>query len=168
MPGTIVWVTLRSARCEMRVFISYSRKDAVRANAIAECLRAIGHDVFIDSRLTSGSAFRSELERELRAADRVVVLWTKSSVDSSWVREEASLAQSLAKISPVAFGIQPPLGFRELHTPRCDLTSTPETVVAALQLSSGPAPPPPPPRPTIDLEDWHGGGRLRKFFTRPR
>lgn len=51
--------------------------------------------------LRSGQTFDEVIEKELRAAKAVVVLWSPRSVTSRWVRAEATLADRSDKLVPV-------------------------------------------------------------------
>ena len=51
-------------------------------------------------RLRSGQTFDEVIEKELRAAKAVVVLWSPRSVLSRWVRAEATLADRRNKLVP--------------------------------------------------------------------
>jgi hypothetical protein len=68
-------------------------------------------------RLISGRDFGSEIEKELRGAKAVVVLWCSLSIKSEWVREEAALAKRLDKMIPVRIeDVELPLGFSASQT----------------------------------------------------
>ena len=54
-----------------------------------------------DAVLRSGQTFDEVIEKELRAAKAVVVLWSPRSVASRWVRAEATLADRSNKLVPV-------------------------------------------------------------------
>ena len=100
-----------------KVFLSYAREDAPIAKGIAECIGAAGHDVWWDRHIQGGSRFASEIDRELKGADAVVVLWTEASIDSAWVQDEAAEGRDSGRLVPVTFrGSRPPLGFRQFHT----------------------------------------------------
>ena len=72
-----------------RVFISYSRADRQRVTGLFELLQALDHRVFMDERsIRAGRRWRPELEKELHAADVLVVFWTRHARDSKWVRRE--------------------------------------------------------------------------------
>ena len=72
-----------------RVFISYSRADRQRVTGLFELLQALDHQVFMDERsIRAGRRWRPELEKELHAADVLVVFWTRHARDSKWVRRE--------------------------------------------------------------------------------
>ena len=72
------------------IFLSYSREDAARADRIAHALEAAGHNVWWDRRIGAGSRFSKEIDAALKNADLVVVLWSRVSVESAWVQDEAA------------------------------------------------------------------------------
>jgi len=74
------------------IFLSYNREDAARAKQFADALTAEGFDVWWDANLRSGEEYDRVTEAALRGARAVVVLWSKRSVDSRWVRAEATQA----------------------------------------------------------------------------
>ena len=100
-----------------KVFLSYAREDAPVAKGIAECIGGAGHDVWWDRHIQGGSRFASEIDRELKGADAVVVLWTPASIESAWVQDEAAEGRDSGRLVPVTLGgSRPPLGFRQFHT----------------------------------------------------
>ncbi|WP_418319967.1 TIR domain-containing protein [Piscinibacter sakaiensis] len=99
------------------IFISYSRDDRDTAHALAVALEAAGLAVWWDRELTGGGDFAAEIERHLIAAPLVIVLWSHTSVQSDFVRDEASRARDQRKLLPVRIADVPlPLGFGTLHT----------------------------------------------------
>lgn len=103
------------------VFLSYSRRDFRRAKPLIKALEAAGLSVWWDRRLTGGSEFSREIREQLEAADVVVALWSKRSVTSPWVLDEASHGRNHGRLVPATIdGIEPPLGFGQIHT--IDLT----------------------------------------------
>jgi len=82
------------------IFLSYARTDRSRARIFAECLAEEGFSVWWDASLHSGETFDEVIERNLREAKAVVVLWSKASVASRWVRAEATLADRRNKLAP--------------------------------------------------------------------
>jgi hypothetical protein len=83
------------------IFISYSREERSAARHFAESFEREGFNVWWDAVLRSGQTFDEEIERALRAAKAVVVLWSPRSVASRWVRAEATLADRGNKLVPV-------------------------------------------------------------------
>lgn len=82
------------------IFISYSREDRPAARHFAESFTKEGFSVWWDAALRSGETFDEVIEKELRAAKAVVVLWSPRSVASRWVRAEATLADRANKLVP--------------------------------------------------------------------
>ncbi len=100
-----------------KVFLSYSREDAPAARQLAECIGRAGHKVWWDRDIEGGSRFTAEIDRELKNADAVVVIWTKSSIESPWVQDEAAEGRDNGRLVPVIFGTEkPPLGFRQFQS----------------------------------------------------
>lgn len=99
------------------IFLSYAREDRTYVEKLARALEAAGHDVWWDRRLDSGEEFSTEIEAALDRADVVVVAWSKDSVKSRWVRDEASIGGDSGRLVPITVdGTPPPLGFRQFHT----------------------------------------------------
>jgi adenylate cyclase len=104
-----------------KVFLSYAREDIETARPLAACIGAAGHEVWWDRQIQGGSRFASEIDRELKDAEAVVVLWTKAALDSAWVQDEAAEGRDTGRLVPASIdGSRPPLGFRQFHT--VDLT----------------------------------------------
>jgi adenylate cyclase len=100
-----------------RVFLSYAREDATAAERLAADVEAAGHVVWWDNHIQGGSRFASEIDRELKNADAVVVLWSRTSIDSPWVQDEAAEARDSGRLVPVTIGVaKPPLGFRQFQS----------------------------------------------------
>jgi adenylate cyclase len=100
-----------------RIFLSYAREDVDSAKLLAEAVGRAGHDVWWDRHLHGGSRFTAEIDRALKDAEAVVVLWTEASVESAWVQDEAAEGRDTGRLVPVSLGAcRPPLGFRQFHT----------------------------------------------------
>lgn len=99
------------------IFISYSREDVSTTRRFAAAFKQEGFTVWWDDALRSGEAFDQVIEKELRSAKAVVVLWSPRSVASRWVRAEATLADRHGRLAPVV--IEPcdrPIIFELTHT----------------------------------------------------
>ena len=83
------------------IFISYNRQERTAARLFAESFEKEGFNVWWDAVLHSGETFDEVIERQLRAAKAVVVLWSPRSVTSRWVRAEATQADRANKLVPV-------------------------------------------------------------------
>lgn len=99
------------------VFLSYSRDDQTIARRFAEGFEREGLSVWWDQTLAVGEAFDQVTERALDEAKAVVVLWSKRSVESRWVRAEATQAQALGHLVPVMIeACRRPIMFELTHT----------------------------------------------------
>ena len=99
-----------------KVFLSYAREDAPAAKQLAECIGRAGHQVWWDHQIEGGSRFTAEIDRELKNADAVVVIWTQASIESPWVQDEAAEGRDSGRLVPVILGTdKPPLGFRQFQ-----------------------------------------------------
>jgi TolB-like protein len=99
------------------IFLSYSRDDQSTARRFAEGFEREGFSVWWDATLHSGEAYDQVTEKALREAKAVVVLWSKKSVDSRWVRSEATTGDRNKTLVPVM--IEPclrPVMFELTHT----------------------------------------------------
>lgn len=101
-----------------KLFLSYSRKDAVRARRFSDWLEREGHDVWRDDDdISGGASFSFEIEKALTECDAVIVLWSAASVQSAWVRDEAGFGRDRGKLIPFSLdGTEPPLGFRQFQS----------------------------------------------------
>jgi TolB-like protein len=149
------------------IFLSYAHNDAETARRFADAFRGEGFDVWWDDELRSGEVFDQTIEAALRAAKAVVVLWSPHSVNSRWVRAEATLADRNRTLVPVTIApCERPIIFELTHTVdlsrwtgditdaawrellrdiRGSLDKTPEAAV------SFPSPPPHAPAPVVDI-----------------
>jgi TolB-like protein len=99
------------------IFISYSHRDQARAALFAHSFEALGFKVWWDVGLRAGEAFDQAIEKAIRGAKAVVVLWSAQSVKSRWVRAEATLADRCRTLVPVMIGpCERPIIFELTHT----------------------------------------------------
>lgn len=99
------------------VFLSYSRADRDAARDFANRLADEGFSVWWDAALRAGETFDEVIEKALREAKSVIVLWSPRSVTSRWVRAEATLADRANKLIPVIIeACDRPIIFELTHT----------------------------------------------------
>jgi hypothetical protein len=99
------------------VFISYAREDCEFARSLASALEQRGFSVWWDWDLIGGTNYRARIREVIAEAKKAVVLWSKNSVTSGFVLDEATEAKKLGKLIPASIdGSEPPLGFGDLHT----------------------------------------------------
>lgn len=151
------------------VFISYKSEDRPAAKLFAEALAEEGVSVWWDPVLRTGETYDEVIERNLREAALVVVLWSPRSVKSKWVRAEATIGERKAGLMPVLIeACDRPIAFELVQTAdlagwagdrgdarwaefMADLRNALSTRAAAV--SSHTAPPPPDPL-TIEALFW--------------
>lgn len=98
-------------------FLSYARADQTQATKLAKALEGAGLDVWWDALIEGGAAFAKSIEAALESCDAVVVVWSRTSVASDWVLDEAAKGRDLRKLVPISLdGTLPPLGFRQYHS----------------------------------------------------
>ena len=98
------------------VFVSYSRSDQKQALAIIRMLENAGFQVWWDGLLEGGVRYDRATEDALAKAKAVVVVWSKTSVDSHWVHDEAARGRDTGRLVPVSLdGVSPPLGFGQFQ-----------------------------------------------------
>jgi adenylate cyclase len=100
-----------------RIFLSYARDDVDAAKQLASYIGEAGHEVWWDRHLHGGSRFAAEIDRALKDAEAVVVLWSPVSIESAWVQDEAAEGRDSGRLVPVSLtSAKPPLGFRQFQT----------------------------------------------------
>ena len=99
------------------IFVSYARSDRNRALQLVEYLSSQGWSVWWDGVIPHGEHFDEVIEKALAAAKCVVVLWSKESIKSRWVRNEASEGADREILLPALLErVTPPLQFRSIQT----------------------------------------------------
>ena len=104
------------------IFISYKKEEHQVANLLAQRLTEAGYEVWWDDALLAGERFEDEITTVLDDSAVVVVLWSKVSVQSDWVKAEAETARQQKKALPVIIDDMPaskmPLLYRGMHAAR--------------------------------------------------
>jgi hypothetical protein len=104
------------------IFISYAREDRPRAESLAKALEEQGWSVFWDRTIPAGKSWRQVIGEALKNAGSIVVAWSKTSVISTWVQEEADWGYKRGILIPIFIDdVEPPLGFGSVQA--IDLTS---------------------------------------------
>ena len=159
------------------LFVSYSRGDLPRARPVIDLLEQAGFDAWWDGRLEGGENYLKTTEAALENAAAVVVLWSQTSVDSHWVRDEAQRGRERECLVPLTIdGTMAPLGFRQFQL--LDISTwdgSPESpeaarILVAVRAKAGAAPAAPtrpdtllrPPAPTSPASASPGGFGLSR------
>jgi hypothetical protein len=156
-----------------QIFLSYASQDRPRAKAFAEALRERGWSVFWDRTVPPGKVFDQVIDEALSQALCVVVLWSRASVESNWVKDEITDAAQRGTLVPALIDdVALPLGFRRLQAARLvgwpdvkdsqefdQLVASIDALVGAQGGRAAPAPPPPrskdaPPWAPLKDERW--------------
>jgi hypothetical protein len=99
------------------IFISYAREDSSHVQRLADALSCRGWSVWRDLQIPTGSTFRHVITQELANSQCVVVVWSRHSVTSNWVCEEADEGRKRGVLIPVLIDeVSPPLGFGLIQT----------------------------------------------------
>jgi hypothetical protein len=95
------------------IFLSYASEDRERASRLARSLETCGWSVWWDRKIIAGQTFDQVIEHELETAKSVVVLWSKDSISSEWVKNEAAVAAERGVLVPALIDlVKLPLEFR--------------------------------------------------------
>ena len=68
------------------VFISYSRSDLAAVTRLAEAVEAAGYDVWWDADLPPHLSYGDVITAKIGMAKAAIVVWSKDSAASEWVR----------------------------------------------------------------------------------
>lgn len=115
------------------VFLSYARPDQAKIEKLAIAIERSGNSLWWDRQIEGGRHFAKDIELELEQAGAVVVAWSKESIKSHWVLDEAGFARDAGKLIPISLdGTLPPFGFRQIHS--IDFSSWPQDQSASTAL----------------------------------
>jgi TIR domain-containing protein len=104
------------------IFLSYKSEDREKVRPLVNALVGRGWSVWWDPRIGVGEKWDRIIEKELAAAKCVLVVWSRLSVDSDWVRAEAEEGRDRQCLVPVMIErVKIPLAFRRFQC--TDLTS---------------------------------------------
>ena len=83
-------------------FISYKREEQPVARKLADALEKKGWSVWWDPKVRTGEHFDDVIEKALMDAKCVIVIWSRLSVESRYVKDEATYALNRNKLVPVS------------------------------------------------------------------
>ena len=154
------------------IFLAYAREDRALAERIAQLLATEGFNVAWDIEIEPGDQWDEYIERTITEAKAAVVLWSKASVKSRWVRDEARMAEAQSKYVPVSIEDAPfPIGLGGVQAANLigwrgdashsDWRKLTAALVARCRGRGAPAPIPAQPR----AQKPRGGGALLLFLS---
>ncbi|RYD43965.1 MAG: YARHG domain-containing protein [Sphingomonadales bacterium] len=98
------------------VFISYSRDNKARVADIAAAVTAAGYDVWWDAELPPHRSYGDVITEKIGSAKAAIVVWSRTSAASEWVRAEADVARNQKKLVQTAIDdVMPPLPFNQIQ-----------------------------------------------------
>ena len=145
------------------IFLSYANDDRARVGGLVRALERHGWSVWWDTTIPPGKTYDQVIDAALDAARCVVVVWSRASVASRWVRTEAEEGLQRDVLVPVLIeDIRLPIAFRRIQAARLvdwqdsgphpeferllqavtDLIGPPASVAAASPGVDSPLPPP--------------------------
>jgi len=83
------------------IFLSYAREDRPWASRLAAGLIEQGWSLFWDPDIPVGKTFDQVIEHQLDASRCIIVLWSRHSASSNWVKAEASEGARRGILHPV-------------------------------------------------------------------
>jgi formylglycine-generating enzyme required for sulfatase activity len=99
------------------IFISYKREEQAIAKKLADALESEGWTVWWDPKLRAGEHFDDVIEKALNEAKCGIVMWSNLSVNSEYVKAEATEALEQKKLVPVKIeNAILPFRFKRVHT----------------------------------------------------
>ena len=99
------------------IFISYSSEDKTTVKNIASLLESKGWSVWWDRQIPIGQNYDNVIENELRQANCVIVIWTRRSIASEWVKNEALDAAQRHVLVPIVLeAVNIPLAFKRIES----------------------------------------------------
>ena len=98
------------------IFISYKSEDRERIQTLVKALEVEGWSVWWDRTIIPGDKFRQVISKALDDAKCVIVVWSRESVLSEWVIDEADRVKQRGILIPVLIDeVEIPLGFRQIQ-----------------------------------------------------
>jgi endonuclease/exonuclease/phosphatase family metal-dependent hydrolase len=102
------------------IFISYASEDRDRVMPIVKALEEQGWSTWWDSSsIPVGKTWRQFIKEGLEQARCILVIWSKKSISSDWVIEEADFGKDKKILVPALIDdVRPPLGFGQVQAAR--------------------------------------------------
>lgn len=83
------------------IFISFKTEERMAAFHLKEALNEAGFKVWWQEEIQCGQEWHGEIDKAIVEAGAIIVLWSKQSMHSQWVKHEASQAIVRSVYAPV-------------------------------------------------------------------
>jgi len=98
------------------LFISYARTDRNLVRRLADAVAALGYAVWWDEELPAHLSYGEVITQKIGEAKATLVVWSRDSAASEWVRAEADMARNQKKLIQTAIDdCTPPLPFNQIQ-----------------------------------------------------
>jgi len=98
------------------IFVSYSRENKKEVQKIVNFLLEKKFRIWWDPEILPGTKFDEEIQNALASSKCIVVIWSSSSINSRWVKEEADYGQEQDILIPILIeDVKPPIGFGRIQ-----------------------------------------------------
>ncbi len=123
----------------MKTFVSYAHADEAKANEFVDFLRLHYVSFFLAHRSMKGGYFMEQIQSEIRACRKFVVLLSPAALESQWVKDEVRWAMETdvlrGRILPIL--LEPTPNWKTLHErigrlQLFDLTTDPDRALTKL------------------------------------
>ncbi len=99
------------------IFVSYAREDRDRVEPLVHMLESLGLKVWWDRELHAGDSFEDAIDKAILDSSCVVVIWSKHSIESQWVRNEALEGMERHILVPLLLDdVRVPIAFKQLQS----------------------------------------------------
>lgn len=98
------------------IFISYANEDRERIRPLVLELMKTGWSVFWDRSIPTGQTWQKVIGHEIETCRTMIVIWSRHSVESDWVLDEADEGKRRQVLFPLRIDDVPlPYGFRRIQ-----------------------------------------------------
>lgn len=112
------------------IFLSYAREDLSRVTPLVDFLLSKGLDVWWDRFIQPGENFEESIDDQILQAKCVIVVWSQTSINSRWVKNEALEGLDRGILVPVQLDqVRIPVAFKQ--TQAANFTQWPDSVEEA-------------------------------------
>ena len=86
------------------IYLSHSKQDSKIASQLVAAFEKQGWSVWTDRTLSTGMTWADQMDKAIRGARLIVVLWSRDSAESKWVFAEATRGLDRNNLFPIMIG----------------------------------------------------------------